>query len=159
MTQTTLNPFEPVNGLYLHELHLSVVPPSFFFLSFPLFCPTILFLSFFTPLLPHSIYPLPPSLLTYVLYVYLVHPILCSHLILPTLSLFLHNISPSLLPSKFSTPICLALFTSLPTVSAPLSHFFLSIPSCFPSQFSTVIAFISSPLHGQNYDSFHPAIV
>lgn len=55
--------------------------------------------------LPCSHIPSTPSLL----------PILCPHSFLPTSSLSLPNLPPSILPSKFSTLICLALLSSSAT--------------------------------------------
>ncbi len=120
-------------------------------------------------LLPHSLISSNPSLLTHVPSIYFVLSVLCSHSILSTFSLSLHHPPPSLMPSRFTTLICLV--SSLPVLQLLPTVSFLPIPLSLslslspphhpmhPSQFSALVALISSPPCGRYYDSFHPGFV
>lgn len=117
MTQTTLSPFEPVKQSGVFSLFPLCTSPRYSDCSFS---SATLSLLFFSP----SLHVHPPSFLfrcTYLPSIYSILPILCSNSLLSTFSLSLPDLSPIF--HKFSTPICLAVFsssvTSLPTVIAP----------------------------------------
>lgn len=141
MTHATLSPFEPVSV----QVQISLFPPCT-----PSLC------SAFLPL-----FPLPPSDLSHHLVSVIFYSLAPSfhlpppsplHLLCPPNSLLsfasprlLPNLPPSIFPSKFSTLVCRAPFSSLLTVIAPLSHFFHSLPLSFPPH-CPPISLLPSPL-------------